>query len=459
MANFTLQDGIDTITGTNGDDLFEGGTNGLQTGDRIYGRDGIDELRSGVIGQANQAPLISRVENIFLDTAGLPFDISNVTGARSIVSTNASIILEPIEEDDLRITFGAENVESGTVKLQFADGALSGDEPSLRLSSTDSNVTFTSDSTFDSTNDGEENATLDALRIDRIDIQLNGTQNEIDISAFTEVQTLYLSGDAETKVVVDSTELSLINASTANGGITITSDTATAQRVYTGDGNDDIKTGGGDDGVRSNGGDDVINLGGGNNTAAGGDGDDEIFAEAGDDRLLGEAGNDMIDAGSGNDIVRGGDGNDMILAGGGEDRVFGGAGDDDIRGGGGADQLLDGVGNDIVRGGGGRDVFFAGLGTDEFIGGGGVDTFLFNQGTFDEDTVSDFTLTSNSETNDLVVFELDGERQALSSQDSFEQFVDANPDAASFDSNTDTITIQADGGTITLEVSDADFLV
>ena len=459
MADFTLDPGIETVNGTGADDLFEGGTDALETGDVVNGLGGTDELRAGVIGTADQAPTIRSVENIFLDTAGLPFDISNISGARSITADGASIILQPIESDDLRITFGAENVQSGTVKLQFADGALEGDMPALRLAATNSNVTFTSDSTFDSTADGEENATLDALRVDRIDLTVAGEQNQVDISAFTKIETLFVTGDAPTKIFVDSTELSLIQASTASGGITLTSDIAGDQRVYAGDGADDIKTGSGNDGVRTNGGNDVLNLGGGDNTADAGDGDDEIFAESGADRLLGGAGNDRIDSGSGDDTVRGGSGNDEISAGDGADRVFGGDGNDDIRAGGGADIIVDGAGDDIARGGGDDDLFVAGAGTDEFIGGAGVDLFVFTEGAFGDDTVSDFTLTSNTQTNDIVVFEYEGEKQRLQSQDSFERFLDNNPDGGSFDSNTDTVTLNADDGTITLQVSDADFLL
>ena len=51
--------------------------------------------------------------------------------------------------------------------------------------------------------------------------------------------------------------------------------------------------------------------------------------------------------------------------------------------------------------------------------------------------------------------------QNLRSQAQFEDFYDANQASGrvTADANTDTVTIEADSGTIVLNVSDADFLL
>ncbi len=458
MAMFTLTRRTDSISGTSDDDEITGGAATLQSSDTIDGGAGSDTLRAETEQNGIQAPTISRVEDIFIDTGGLGFDISNISGAERIITMSASLILEPIETEDLQIRFGAENVGSGTVKIQFVDGALEGASDVLNLEAIDSNVTFTSDSLFDSTADGEQNQTEDRLRIEEIDLVLSGSDNQVDISDFTRIETLVLSGDATSDVVVDSTELSFVDASQTTGGVTLTSDIAGDQSVLGGSGDDDLKTGSGNDTIEAGRGADDINAGSGNNDIFAGAGADEIFSEQGNDRIFAGNGNDFISSGSGEDTIFGGRGRDEIVAGDGADTIFGGRGADDIRGQGGQDRIFDGAGNDIVRAGSDNDTILAGRGNDEFIGGGGVDEFRFFGSNLGEDVVSDFALTSDTATNDIVAFQFNGTSQTLQSQEEFEDFVDANPDRTSFDTNTDEIVIEADGGEITLVVSDADFL-
>lgn len=459
MAKFKLSDTEDTIVGTADDDLIRGGAGTLQTQDTIDGGAGFDTLVADAEQNGAQAPTIIDVEDIFVDTGGLPFDISNIEGAERIISDGASIVIEPVDTEDLSTRFGAEDVGSGTVKIQFADGALESPDDTLKLESIGSNVTFTSDSEFDSTNDGEQNATEDRLRVENIDLVLSGKENQVDISDFTRIETLTLSGDATSKIFVDSPELTLIDASATTGGITVTSDIANDQTVLGGSGDDDIKTGSGSDTIETGDGDDIVNAGGGDNDVTTGDGKDEIFTEQGDDVIDAGRKDDFISSGSGDDVIRGGQGNDEIIAGDGADVIYGGDNEDDIRGQGGDDIIYDGRNEDVVRGGGDNDTFFAGQGDDEFIGGGGVDEFVFTMDKFGSDEVTDFTLTSTAETNDKVTFTYEGEVVTLQSQEEFENFVDSNPDDTDFDANTDTIFIDADFGNITLQVSDADFLL
>ena len=464
MATFNLSPSPDDITGTASGDLFQGGSADLQTLDVIRGGGGIDKLDSGTDPNGTQAPTISSVENIVLDTAGLPFSLENVSGARIISTDGASIVFEGVGQPELAYTYGALNVQSGTVDLRFEGGSLEGDDDTLSLFSDSSDVTFTSGSSFDSPG-GEMNQTEDAARIENIDLVLRGPQgeaqfgNQVDLSAFTALETLTLFGPSVSKVVVDSTELSQIDARATKGGITLTSDIAGNQTILGGSGDDDFTTGAGSDNIDVAGGNNVVNAGAGDNVVSARNGDDTITTEAGDDLINSGSGMDMIDSGSGEDEINAGGGNDTVLAGDGTDIVRGNRGDDDLRGGGGNDLLFDGAGNDTVRGEGDDDFFFAGEGDDTFIGGGGVDTFSFRSQNYGTDTVEDFTLTSDAATNDRVVFQYQGQTFKLQSRQDFQEFnnstegegLDANP-------QTDTITINGDGGTIVLNVSDADFL-
>ena len=463
MATFNLTSQADSITGTAADDIINGGTAALQSVDVIDGGAGRDKLDSGTDPNGTQAPRISDVENIVLDTAGLPFSLANVSGARLISTDQASIIYEDVGQPELAYTYGALGVQSGTVDFRFVDGSLEGDDDTLSLFSDSSNVTFTSGSSFDSPG-GPMNQTEDALRIENIDLVLRGPQgqaqfaNQVDLSAFANLETLTLAGPSKSKVVVDSPELAQVDARATSGGITLTSDTATDQTILGGSGDDDFKTGAGNDTIEAAGGDNVVNAGGGDNTVSARDGNDEITTEGGADTINSGAGDDVIDSGSGRDEINAGGGNDEVVAGDQTDVVRGNAGDDTLRGGGGDDLLFDGRGNDAVFGGGDDDLFLAGMGDDTFNGGGGVDTFAFRSANYGTDTVEDFTLTSNGETNDRVVFKYQGQTERLQTQADFEIFDRQNPNALTVDNSTSTITIDGDGGTIILQASDTDFL-
>ena len=460
MAQFTITTSLDDVPGTQSNDVIRGGAGTLQSFDRIDGSGGFDRLIADVEQNGVQDPTISNVEHIFLDTGGQAFSIANISGATRILTNGPSIILESIEQDDLTTEFGGREVESGTVNLRFEDGALEGGSDVLRLVAINSNVTFTSDSVYDSPG-GAMNQTEDAKRVEGIALRLGpgDGDNQVDISAFTDIKVLKLRGDATSKVTLDAPELQRINAEDTTGGITLTNDIAGDQIVLGGSGNDDFKTGSGDDTIRGGEGDDVITAGGGNNVVIGGRGDDEITSEQGDDKIVGGGGRDIISSGSGDDMISGGFGNDEITAGDGADTIRGGRNDDMIMGQGGADTIYDGMGNDTADGGSDNDTFFAGMGDDTFTGAGGVDTFNFTQTDFGTDEVTDFTLTSDAATNDIVVFDAFEVERTLQSQEDFQTFADENPSIVTVDGNTDTVTIDADEGTIILQVSDADFLL
>ncbi|WP_238365595.1 calcium-binding protein [Mesobacterium pallidum] len=137
----------------------------------------------------------------------------------------------------------------------------------------------------------------------------------------------------------------------------------------------------------------------GDDTMAGQDGDDTLEGGDGTDRLDGGTGFDQLSGGEGKDRLWGREGADSLSGGRGNDRLFGQGGNDDLSGGPGADRLsggrhqdrlIGGYGHDTLAGGDGADTLDGGPGDDLLTGGAGPDTFVFD-GSFGDDTVTDFT--------------------------------------------------------------------
>jgi len=153
---------------------------------------------------------------------------------------------------------------------------------------------------------------------------------------------------------------------------------------------------GGNDTLTGNVGNDVIDGGTGNDTLGGGDGNDSLIGGNGNDTLNGGTGNDTLSGGIGIDALNGGDGNDLL---------DGGDANDTLNGGIGGDTLLGGNGADTLNGGDGDDVIVGGIGQDTTTGGAGNDRFVLNDlSTFNRDTITDFTVGSDTIVLDTNVF-------------------------------------------------------
>ncbi|MBE2275858.1 MAG: M10 family metallopeptidase C-terminal domain-containing protein [Rhodobacteraceae bacterium] len=112
-------------------------------------------------------------------------------------------------------------------------------------------------------------------------------------------------------------------------------------------------------------------------TAAGGSGADTLTGGPGGDTIFGYGGDDLISGRGGNDTLNGGAGADTLTGGAGNDILTGGDGGDSLSGGDGADTLNAGSGDDIVLGGTSaadlRDLVYGGDGRDSIDGGYGND--------------------------------------------------------------------------------------
>jgi len=94
-----------------------------------------------------------------------------------------------------------------------------------------------------------------------------------------------------------------------------------------------------------------------------------LLGEIGNDTLVGAQGGDSLDGGTGNDLLSGREGNDTIAGGDGGDTVLGGAGDDSLAGGAVFDSVAGGAGNDLIQAG--EDGSFSGSIAAVDFGNGG----------------------------------------------------------------------------------------
>ena len=419
MAEFELSGERDRLRGTSGDDVFTGGAGTLSRADYILGGAGDDVLIAGLANNLSGAetPTIRGVETLYIDAQGGDLSLRRITGAEAIYADQTSLVLEDAR---LGVAYGARGVESGTVTIDFrAD--LSGDDDTLSLISEDANVTFKART------DAQNNA------IEAIELEAAGSerdQEQVDISAFTSLEELTITGENALTLSASSPELTLIDAEENTGGVEFTALNSASQDIT----------------VRGSQGDDVFTTGTGNDTLFGNEGDDSLNGGSGSDSLDGGEGADTLQGSGGADELRGQEGDDLLVGGNGNDLLYGASGDDVLRGGGGNDLLSGASGDDRLLGGGGDDTLEGQAGENRLVGGGGADEFRFTDGT---DEVADFVAGT-----DTLVFS-DG--TSLSTQQDFIDLRDASPELFQ-NVGPDSITLAIGGATVSILKFDTDFL-
>lgn len=120
-----------------------------------------------------------------------------------------------------------------------------------------------------------------------------------------------------------------------------------------------------------------------------GDGDDRIVGNATANKIFTGRGNDYVNAGAGNDRAVGGHGDDTLLGGLGGDTLMGDTGNDSLVGGAGNDVLSGGLGADVLLGGDGADQLEGNAGQDSLTGNAGADRFVFRY-LDGSDVITDF---------------------------------------------------------------------
>lgn len=163
-----------------------------------------------------------------------------------------------------------------------------------------------------------------------------------------------------------------------------------AATIYGGDGNDIISAGSGGSYVEG---------GTGNDTITGGERADEIHGGTGTDNIKGGHGNDLLNGGDGADSVLGGTGSDILNGGAGNDWIRGESGDDTLDGGDGRDKLFGEAGNDRLDGGVSNDMMIGGEGDDTYVVDHGSDQVIesADEGTDTVESTIGYTLGDNVE--------------------------------------------------------------
>ena len=166
-----------------------------------------------------------------------------------------------------------------------------------------------------------------------------------------------------------------------------------------------LEGGAGDDNLTGFDTDDVMYGNEGNDTINGSLGDDSQFGGAGDDLLIGNVGADFFDGGEGNDTL------DFLYTS--DDVAIDLAAEtvtfsngfveqlvsiENIVAGSGNNVLIGDDGINLLDGGGGNDRLTGGQGSDVLTGGAGDDTFVF-AGSFGQDIITDFSMSTNEVIN------------------------------------------------------------
>lgn len=285
--SFNLTFGADTFTGGAGDDTFTAGVvndgitglvNSLEDIDTVDGSDGNDTLNATLNAATTTTPALTDVEviNIRNVTFGATVDFTDTTGAEQIWNNaSTSSLTLTYEAAPIAATFGVRNTKSTTDINTFDD--VTGTEDNLALAV----VGAGSD-----TDNAEIESTTDAGNIETMSIAATG-ENFVDVSTFTAITGLTVTGDGSLTALVDVTALETVDASGNSGGVTVDLTGAAADLTVTGgSGNDDITAGAANDTIDTGAGDDRVAFANGtidgDDTVTGGDGEDTLAID-GDD--------------------------------------------------------------------------------------------------------------------------------------------------------------------------------
>lgn len=417
IENLTGSGSGDTLVGNNSANILFGGAGGDSIvgnlgSDSIDGGTGDDTINAGPDTLSGTTPAAANEfldwttggpanipANFTQDTGTMRVTVDYVQGAGSGYSVNTGAIYSPEtlignnsgatlsrtgagELTELSINFAAEagggmTNEVTNVQFRISDIDRSGWRDTVTILAYDElgnlipvNISTTSGEITISGNTASATATANNTNQDLADgsilINIPGPVAQIVIQ-YADLQ------DSGQFIVISDVHFTTIPA---------TPDTADADTVTGGLGNDLIETGLGADLIYGNEDRDTISGEAGNDTLYGGTENDLLYGGTEDDfvyggndqdTLYGDAGNDTLYGDAANDVLYGGDGLDTLYGGDGQDTIQGGIGNDLIYGGLNADSIDAGDGSDIVYGDDGNDVINFGLGNDTVFGGAGND--------------------------------------------------------------------------------------
>jgi Ca2+-binding RTX toxin-like protein len=375
-GNTTIQggDGNDNVTLTanaavvnatmgKGDDIIS--VTSFNTSDVVDGGDGTDTLAiTAANAEAVTAALsnVSNIEALTLNTAGTTNGSVNTTFFGDIQTLNIS----QGTNSAYTVTMGA-----GARTINIGDKDTNADQLGGTLTINDTGTASDDVLTINNVETNTTNAfnsnNLTINGYETVNINTTSTQNATNTTAQTigalaltgdstsVDQTVNISGNAgltltaavsaatQGKLLIDASGLTGNATLTMNAVPTFTGGTAGTVEIVGSDNNSTASAGDtlrGDTALANN-----IKAGGGNDTVVGGSGNDTIEGGAGNDTITGNGGNDTITGGAGNDTITTGAGNSNVDAGTGDDTVI-------------LASNLDS--NDVINGGDGSDTLSIG---------------------------------------------------------------------------------------------------
>jgi hypothetical protein len=274
VTTFTLTTGVDSLTGTAGNDTFVAGNTSttaagqtFQTSDSIDGGAGVDTFNATIGAAATYAAgNVSNVEVVNgTFTAAGTLSLLGATGVTQVASSGSTAAANFTNISSTDIALKTANTDQNAT-FAFTTAAVAGtaDTATLTLS-------------------GQTAGTNTIAGVETLNVVSSDAANTLTALTAAAATTLNISGDQNLNLGADNTVATTVDASALTGNLTMGTDVAANTTLTAGSGNDTITNTGTADNV------------------------DKIYAGAGDDTVIfaaGFANTDTVEGGDGRDELR-----------------------------------------------------------------------------------------------------------------------------------------------------------
>lgn len=255
-STFALTTGVDTLTGTSGDDTFVAdntGTNATSSvADTVNGGDGTDALSIYSKGTASAIPQMTSIETVNLYDQNVAFDISSVSGVETVNIHRG--------EGDDTITVGA-GVAVGLVDVVVGTGGDNAAQ-TIAYKATDTSATLNLNNVTAKGTDVNEDVAITGAALTSLTVNASGTKSTFDALDVAAVKTVTLNAAVDFTAPIETTAtggtltvtgagkvnlgalddgFTTVTAATATGSLTAAIGTA-ADMVLTGSKGNDVIT-------------------------------------------------------------------------------------------------------------------------------------------------------------------------------------------------------------------------
>lgn len=225
----TLTTGVDTVTGTSGNDTIIGDAATITTSDQVNAGAGTDTLKIYDLAAATDVPTMTGVEVIEMINANAPanLDLTGITDLTTLVLDNTTT------GDDYLIG----SAVKATVKNMVNTEAVT-----LTSRATDTAADLTVEN-LDVADAGTVTVNFDGASITTVNLTSSGSnKNNLTFASTGAETTINVSGAAAMTLVNAATSITTFNAATSTGGVTFDMSAATGanQTLTGGSGNDTL---------------------------------------------------------------------------------------------------------------------------------------------------------------------------------------------------------------------------